>query len=86
MAVTNAQLAALETLTPANMLNAWIQAEAAVALAGQSYQIGDRKLTRADLPEIRKSIQFWQGQVAAASGADSGAGGGNALVQFGEAQ
>lgn len=36
-------------------LNAYYDAEMAV-LTGQSYQIGTRRLTRADLSEIRKAI------------------------------
>lgn len=37
-------------------LNAYYEAEIAV-LAGQSYQIGTRSLTRADLGVIRKAIK-----------------------------
>ena len=36
-------------------LNAYYNAEMAV-LTGQSYQIGTKRLTRADLAEIRKAI------------------------------
>ena len=36
-------------------LNAYYNAEMAV-LTGQSYQIGTKRLTRADLSEIRKAI------------------------------
>jgi len=82
MAITNTQLAALADLTPANMLLAWKQAEASVAIAGQAYGINGRTLTRANLKEIRAAINYWQGVV---NSADEG-GGGNALVQFGEAQ
>ena len=38
-------------------LDIWLEAEKAVAL-GQSYTIGSRSLTRANLSEIRKSIQY----------------------------
>lgn len=33
------------------------------ALSGQSYTIGGRSLTRAQLSEIRDGITYWQGQV-----------------------
>ena len=52
------------TLTQANAtLQAYILAERKV-LAGQSYSIGDRALTRADLKEIRDGIIYWNGIVA----------------------
>lgn len=47
-----------------NMLNMWIEAEKAVATS-QSYTIGSRSLTRANLAEIRKSIEYWRNEVAA---------------------
>lgn len=37
----------------------WLDAEAAIA-TGQSYQIDNRKLERANLAEVRKQIEFWQ--------------------------
>lgn len=43
-------------------LQMWYEAEAAVA-TGQSYRIGSRQLQRADLAEIRKQIQYWEGEV-----------------------
>ncbi|MCY9511871.1 DUF6148 family protein [Paenibacillus larvae] len=43
-------------------LKAWIEAEMAVASA-QSYTIAGRSLTRANLPEIRKQIQFWRNEI-----------------------
>lgn len=46
-------------------LQAWLDAEYAVAVGGQSYTIGSRTLTRANLAEIRDSINFWQGKVNA---------------------
>lgn len=47
------------------MANAWmnerlrqyIAAEKAILVAGQSYSIGNRKLTRADLGEVRAEIK-----------------------------
>jgi hypothetical protein len=43
-------------------LQMWLDAEAAVA-TGQSYKIGSRQLVRADLPDIRKQIAYWDDQV-----------------------
>lgn len=40
----------------------YYEAEAKV-LSGQSYTIGGRSLTRAQLSEIRDGITFWQGRV-----------------------
>lgn len=45
-------------------LDAWLAASAAVA-GNQSYQIGDRRLTRADAGEIRRMIEFWDRKVKA---------------------
>lgn len=44
-------------------LNMWLDAEAAVA-KGQSYEIDNQKLVRADLGDIREQIKFWQAQEA----------------------
>lgn len=43
-------------------LNAWLDAELAVSSA-QSYSIGSRTLTRANISEIRKQIDYWQNKV-----------------------
>lgn len=43
-------------------LDAWLEAELAVT-TNQSYTIGSRTLTRANLSEIRKQIEYWQGKV-----------------------
>lgn len=48
-------------------LNAWLEAELAVS-TGQSYRIGSRQLTRADLAEIRQQIKFWRQEVARLEG------------------
>ncbi len=40
-------------------LEMWLDAEAALATS-QSYKIGSRELRRADLPEVRKQIEFWE--------------------------
>lgn len=44
-------------------LDAYMAAELKVT-AGQSYSIGDRALTRADIAEIRKGIEYWNKQVS----------------------
>ena len=44
-------------------LNAWLEAELELT-THQSYKIGSRSLTKADLGEIRKQIEFWQNRVA----------------------
>ena len=44
-------------------LDAWLTAELGVT-THQSYTIGSRSLTKANLSEIRKQIQFWENEVA----------------------
>ena len=53
---------ALTTSQAQQQLDAWIAADAAVA-TGQSYTIGQRSLTRADVDQIRQQIQYWQATV-----------------------
>ena len=43
-------------------LRIWLEAERAVA-TGQSYKIGSRSLTRADLSDITQRIAFWRNEV-----------------------
>ena len=43
-------------------LRLWLDAERAVA-TGQSYKIGTRSLTRANLADIRESILFWRREI-----------------------
>lgn len=43
-------------------LGAWLDAELACS-TGQSYTIGSRSLTRANLPEIHKQIEYWEKRV-----------------------
>jgi len=43
-------------------LNAWLEAELACT-TNQSYTIGSRTLTRANLAEIREQIKYWDGLV-----------------------
>ena len=44
-------------------LEAWLAAELEVT-THQSYTIGSRSLTKADLGEIREQIKFWNDEVA----------------------
>lgn len=44
------------------MLNSYIKAEQAI-LTGQEYNIGNLKLRRADLSEIRKGREYWENEV-----------------------
>ena len=59
-------------------LNTWLAAEESVA-TGQSYQIGTRMLTRANLKEIRE--EYWGKKLAEAE-AEEKAGGRNRLYRF----
>jgi len=43
-------------------LTAYLDAEAKV-LGGQSYRIGERTLTRANLTEIRAGIDYWSAKI-----------------------
>lgn len=43
-------------------LDIWLEAEKVVA-TGQSYTIEGRSLTRANLSEIRQSIEYWNNKV-----------------------
>jgi len=43
-------------------LDGWMAAEDGV-MTSQSYSMGSRQLTRADLSEIRSSINFWETKV-----------------------
>lgn len=44
-------------------LEMWLKAERAIATA-QSYTMGNRNLTRANLSEVTKRIQHWENKVA----------------------
>ena len=44
-------------------LQIWVNASLSVS-TGQSYKIGRRELTRANLSEIKKMIDFWRSEVA----------------------
>lgn len=43
-------------------LESWYAADLACS-SGQSYTIGSRSLTRANITEIRKQIQYWENKV-----------------------
>ena len=55
-------------------LNTWLAAEEAIA-TGQSYQIGSRMLTRADLKQVREEMEYWAGKLAEAEAEDKHGGG-----------
>lgn len=46
-------------------LKTWLDAEEAIT-TGQSYQIGNRTLTRADLKQVREQMEYWAGKLAQA--------------------
>ena len=46
-------------------LNTWLATEESIA-TGQSYQIGNRMLTRADLKEVREEMEYWAAKLAEA--------------------
>ena len=48
-------------------LSAWLEAELEVT-THQSYTIGSRSLTKADLADIRQQIEFWKNEVARSRG------------------
>lgn len=52
-------------------LEAYLAAELKV-LEGQSYEIGGRRLTRADLSEIRAGVDAWNARVQALGGRAAG--------------
>ena len=43
-------------------LTTWLTAMEKVA-SGQEYEIGNRKMTRANLAEIRETIEYWDSKV-----------------------
>lgn len=61
-------------------LNTWLAAEESIA-TGQRYQIGTRMLTRADLDDVRKEMEYWAGKLAEAE-AEEKNGGRNRLYRF----
>ena len=61
-------------------LKTWLEAEEAIA-AGQSYSMGSRALTRADLKAVREQLEYWSGKLAQAEAAEQ-RGGRNRIYQF----
>ena len=55
-------MAGITLETAQSQLNAWLEAERKVA-HGQSYQIGNRMLTYADVTQIGKRIEYWSNKV-----------------------
>ena len=55
----------IDRVTAQAQLNAWLAASLALTKS-QSYEIGGRKLTRANTDEVRRMIQYWEGKVAEA--------------------
>jgi hypothetical protein len=43
---------------------AWLEAELELT-THQSYKIGTRSMTKADLAEVRKQLQYWKNEVTA---------------------
>ncbi len=60
-------------------LDLYLAAEAKV-LAGQSYEIAGRKLTRADLESIQAGITTWDNRVKQLANASSGRGRARTIV------
>lgn len=59
--------------TALNMrLQQYLEAEKAILIAGQSYKIGNRTLTRADLAEIRDEIRSLMAAGATVDGSGNG--------------
>lgn len=61
-------------------VNIWLEAERAIA-TGQSYQIGTRMLTRADLKAAREELEYWAGKLTEAD-AEEKCGGRNRAYRF----
>lgn len=55
-------MAGIPLETAQRMLDVWVAAEESVS-HGQSYQIGNRSLTKADLTQIGKRIEYWSNKV-----------------------
>lgn len=54
-------------------LEEWLEAELELT-THQSYRIGNQSLTRADLGEVRRMVEFWSDRVAALERAAQGRG------------
>lgn len=67
-------MASINNPTYTQLLEVYKEALYAIAVAGQSYQIGPRTFTRADLKDIRETIEWLEHQVARDSDASGGFG------------
>lgn len=56
-------MAAITLETAKRHLDMWLEAETQVAI-NQSYTIGGKTFTRANLSEIRNQIKYWSDKVA----------------------
>ncbi|GHU42230.1 hypothetical protein FACS1894111_05810 [Clostridia bacterium] len=56
-------MAAISLKEAEKHLKIWLMAELEIATS-QSYKIGTRSLTRADLKEVRNQIEYWQKKIA----------------------
>lgn len=68
-------------ITTTDMRDAYLAAEKAV-LQGLSFRLGDRQLTRANLPEIIAGRKEWEARAAAEAAMASGRSNGYALASF----
>ena len=57
-------MAAITLETAKKHVEMWLEAESEVAI-NQSYTIGGKTFTRANLGEIRKQIEYWSNKVQA---------------------
>ena len=57
-------MAAITLETAKKHLEMWLEAESEVAI-NQSYTIGGKSFTRANLGEIRKQIEYWSNKLQA---------------------
>lgn len=56
-------MATITLETAKRHLDMWLEAETQVAI-NQSYTIGGKSFTRANLGEIRKQVEYWSNKVA----------------------
>ncbi len=66
-------MAGITLETAQKHLDAWLEAELTVTM-GQSYTIGSRVLTRANLTEIRNAIDYWNKKAIALENAEKAGG------------
>ncbi|MBP0983083.1 MAG: hypothetical protein J6A19_05090 [Oscillospiraceae bacterium] len=55
-------MSAISLDTAKKKLETWLEAEEALSTS-QSYTVGTLTLTRADLGQVRKNIEFWEKKV-----------------------